>query len=99
MASLSIPVPKIIIDFLHLILPAAYVEWWINLLHENPTHQTGDSKDKVINAYDNVIANGENNNDHHLLDVKGSHIDAQVHQIDKSLVFSQNKVNVNDRES
>jgi glutathione-regulated potassium-efflux system ancillary protein KefC len=70
-----------------------------HLLHENPSHPTGDSKEKVINAYDNVIANGEKKNNHHLLDAKASHIDAQVHQIDKSLVFSQNKVNVSDRES
>jgi len=38
MATVSIPVPHIVTDVLSMILPQAYIDWWINLLHENPTH-------------------------------------------------------------
>jgi hypothetical protein len=38
MATLELPVPQIIADAFSFVLPKAYIDWWINLLHENPTH-------------------------------------------------------------
>ena len=38
MATLEIPVPQIVTDAISFVLPKAYIDWWVNLLHENPTH-------------------------------------------------------------
>jgi len=38
MAILELPVPQIVADVLATLLPRAYVDWWVNLLHENPVH-------------------------------------------------------------
>ena len=38
MAEFSITVPQFVLDAVYAVLPAAYIDWWLNLLHENPTH-------------------------------------------------------------
>jgi glutathione-regulated potassium-efflux system ancillary protein KefC len=65
-----------------------------HLLHGNPKQEVGNSKAKVINAYVNTIANRDKGY-HHLLDAKASHIDANVHKIEKSLIFSQGNMKIN----
>ena len=66
----------------------------------NPVHATtSDAKEKSMCAFDHVMANGEKNNNRPFLNAKDSHIASQVHRIDKSLIFSQNKLNVSDTKS
>ena len=38
MTTVSIQVPQFVFDALAAVLPAAYIDWWVTLLRENPTH-------------------------------------------------------------
>jgi hypothetical protein len=34
----SITIPQFVADALAAVLPKAYTEWWVRLMHDNPTH-------------------------------------------------------------
>ena len=37
-SGVTIPIPEFLISFVLRVIPDAYQAWWLNLLHENPTH-------------------------------------------------------------